>query len=57
MKVNIHHINKEHPVFELEDVIYDLIHLSTGQALETIQRQTAFICAGMPNAIQAFRHC
>ena len=38
------------PVLEFRDVIYDSISLSTGQAIESIQRQSAIICTG------AYRH-
>ena len=38
------------PVLEFGDVIYDSISLSTGQAIESIQRQSAIICTG------AYRH-
>ena len=37
-------------VLEFGDVVYDSISLSTGQALETVQRQAAIICSG------AYRH-
>ena len=44
------YISMVRPILEFGDVIYDSMSLSTGQALETIQRQAAIICSG------AYRH-